>query len=326
MITPVYFCKRTHEFGHVENLDEVSDLLEDKDNLIWIDMNKPTPDELNKIGEEFGFHPLALEDASGQHQRPKVDVYENFYFVVFYSISYEREGNHFQATEIDMFMGENFLVTVHYSDVPALKEAKKRWQSNATEINRDIGVLLYSLLDTLVDECFPVLDTIIDEVEELEELIFEDGRSRRQNYTQNILTVKRNLINLRRVVAPERDLLNVITRHDSPIFSEKTNIYFQDVYDHLVRVTDTVDSYRDLLSGALDANLAVISNDLNLVMRTLTAFSIILMTDALIAGIYGMNFSTMPELTWQYGYPYCIILMAVVSGLIWFYFKRKKWF
>jgi magnesium transporter len=326
MITPVYFCKRTHKFSHVENLDEVSDLLKDKDNLLWIDLNKPSPDELKKIGEEFAFHPLALEDASRQHQRPKVDEYEDFYLVVFYSLDYDMETNRFRATEIDMFMGENFLVTVHYNEVPALQEAKKRWQSNYYEINRDIGVLLYSLLDTLVDECFPVLDTIIDQVEELEDQIFLETHGRRQNFTQNILAIKRNLINLRRIVGPERDLLNVITRHDSPIFSEKTNVYFQDVYDHLVRVTDTVDSYRDLLSSALDANLSVISNDLNLVMRTLTACSIILMTDALIAGIYGMNFTNMPELSWQYGYPYCICLMVVVSALIWWFFKRKKWF
>lgn len=326
MITPVYFCKRTHEFGHVDNLDDVSDLLADSDNLVWIDLNSPSPDELKKIGEEFNFHPLAMEDASGQHQRPKVDEYDNFYLVVFYSLDYDQQENRFKATEIDMFMGKNFLVTVHYREVPALKEAKKRWQSNSFEINRDIGVLLYSLLDTLVDECFPVLDTIIDQVEDLEDRIFQETKGRRQNFTKTILAIKRNLINLRRIVAPERDLLNILTRHDSPIFSDKTNVYFQDVYDHLVRVTDTVDSYRDLLSGALDANLAVISNDLNVVMRTLTAFSIILMSDALIAGIYGMNFTNMPELSWQYGYPWCISLMVLVSVLIWGYFKRKKWF
>src|SRR3954465_15154214 len=142
MITPVYFCKRTNEFGHVDNLDEVSDLVKDKDNLLWIDLDKPDPGELNKIGEEFAFHPLALEDATGQHQRPKVDQYVNFDLVVFYSLGYDREANRFLATEIDMFMGENFLVTVHYQEVPALKEAKKRWQSNASSINRDIGVLL----------------------------------------------------------------------------------------------------------------------------------------------------------------------------------------
>ncbi len=326
MITPVFFCKQTQKFEYVDNLDEVSELVKEKGNLIWIDLNNPSADELKKIGEEFAFHPLALEDATGQHQRPKVDEYENFYLVVFYSLDYDLEANRFRATEIDMFMGENFLVTVHYREVPALKEAKKRWESNSYVINRDIGVLLYSLLDTLVDECFPVLDTIIDQVEELEDLIFQETKGRRHNYTQTILAIKRNLINLRRIVAPERDLLNVITRHDSPIFSEKSNFYFQDVYDHLVRVTDSVDSYRDLLSGALDANLAVISNDLNIVMRTLTACSIILMSDALIAGIYGMNFTNMPELSWQYGYPWCICLMVVVTGLIWWVFKRKKWF
>lgn len=326
MITPIYFCKRTHKFEHVNNLDEVSDLLKDKDNLVWIDLNSPKDDELQKIAEEFNFHPLAVEDVTQQHQRPKVDEYENFYLVIFYSLSINEGETKFKATEIDMLMGENFLVTVHYEEIPALKEAKKRWQSNAAQIDRDIGVLLYSLLDTLVDDCFPVMDNLIDQVEELEDLIFEEKKGHQRNYTQTILGIKRNMINMRRIVAPERDLLNVLTRRDSPIFSNRTNYYFQDVYDHLVKVTDTLDSYRDLLSGALDANLAVISNDLNKVMRTLTAASIILMTDALIAGIYGMNFDWIPELKWQYGYFYCLVLMLFVSLGLWGLFKRLKWF
>lgn len=326
MITPVYFCKRTHKFENVDDLDEVSELIKDKENLVWIDLNSPKEEELNKVAEEFNFHPLAVEDVMQQHQRPKVDEYENFYLVIFYALSISEGDTKFKATEIDMFMGENFLVTVHYEEIPDLKEAKKRWQSNADQINRDIGVLLYSLLDSLVDNYFPVLDNLIDQVEELEDLIFEERKGPQRNYIQTTLGIKRNLINMRRVVAPERDLLNILTRRDSPIFSEKTNIYFQDVYDHLVRVTDSLDSYRDLLSGALDANLAVISNDLNKVMRTLTAASIILMTNALIAGIYGMNFDNMPELKWQYGYVYCLVLMVVVSIGLWRLFKHLKWF
>ncbi len=326
MITPVYFCKRTHKFEHVDDLDEVSDLIKDKENLVWIDLNKPTPEELQKIAEEFNFHHLAMEDASQQHQRPKVDAYDNFYFVVFYSLSIADDENKFKATEIDMFMGENFLVTIHYEDVPALKEANKRWMNNADQINRDIGVLLYSLLDTMVDNYFPVLDNLIDQVEELEDLIFEENKGHQRNYIQTTLGIKRNLINMRRIAAPERDLLNVLTRRDSPIFSDKTNIYFQDVYDHLVRVTDSLDSYRDLLSGALDANLAVISNDLNKVMRTLTATSIILMTNALIAGIYGMNFENMPELKWEYGYFGVLALMVIITVSLYTFFKRKNWY
>lgn len=326
MITPVYFCKRTHKFEHVDDLDEVSDLIKDKENLVWIDLNKPTSEELQKIAEEFNFHHLAMEDASQQHQRPKVDAYDNFYFVVFYSLSIADDENKFKATEIDMFMGENFLVTIHYEDVPALKEANKRWMNNADQINRDIGVLLYSLLDTMVDNYFPVLDNLIDQVEELEDLIFEENKGHQRNYIQTTLGIKRNLINMRRIAAPERDLLNVLTRRDSPIFSDKTNIYFQDVYDHLVRVTDSLDSYRDLLSGALDANLAVISNDLNKVMRTLTATSIILMTNALIAGIYGMNFENMPELKWEYGYFGVLALMVIITVSLYTFFKRKNWY
>ncbi len=131
---------------------------------------------------------------------------------------------------------------------------------------------------------------------------------------------------LRRVAAPERDVINILSRRDNPILSEKTRIYFQDVYDHLVRVTDAADNYRDFLNSAVDANLAVISNDLNKVMRTLTATSIILMTNALIAGIYGMNFENIPELKWQYGYFYCLGLMLTVSVGLYYFFKRKNWF
>ncbi len=307
-------------------MDAISELVADKSNLLWINLSKPTQQELQKMAEEFNLHPLAIEDATRHHQRPKVDEYENFYFVVFQAIKIDPTSYELTVYPLYLFMGENYVVTVYYHDIPALEEAEKRWQNNSSQIATDIGVLLYSVLDTLVDDYFPVLDKMVDRVEELEDNIFSPKNgSNQRDYISSMLSLKRSLLNLRRVAGPERDLLNVLTRQDSPIFSEHTRVYFQDIYDHLVRVTDTVDSYRDLLSSAVDANLAVISNDLNKIMRTMTAASIILMTDALIAGIYGMNFENIPELKWQYGYFLCLGLMALVSGLIYYYFKRRNW-
>jgi magnesium transporter len=328
MIKPLYLA-RDHKFTSLEDVNLISDLIADGRNLLWIDLHNPSAQELQKIAEEFELHPLAVEDASRQHQRPKVDEYPRFYFVVFYVLEINPATLQVTHKELDMFMGPNYLVTVHYEEIPALAEAGRRWQNNAEEIESDIGILLYSLIDTIVDDYFPVLDALVDRIEDLEDDLFNSKKgdgARSRDHIASMLTLKRNLLTLRRIASPERDLLNILTRRDSPIFSEHTRVYFQDIYDHIVRVTDTIDAYRDLLSSAVDANLAVISNDLNKVMRTLTAASIILMTDALIAGIYGMNFDWMPELKWEYGYFYCLGLMLVVSLALYFVFKRKNWF
>src|SRR5689334_5285387 len=150
MITPIY-CTRDHKFTSIENLDIISDLLADKENLLWIDLNNPSAQELQKMAEEFNLHPLAIEDAGKQHQRPKVDEYPEFYLVVFYSLELDPKTFKITAKELEMFMGKNYLVTVHFEEFPALKEAERRWHNNAHEMEKDIGVLLYSLLDALVD-------------------------------------------------------------------------------------------------------------------------------------------------------------------------------
>ena len=188
-----------------------------------------------------------------------------------------------------------------------------------------IAALLYVLLDTVVDHYFPVVDELVEQAEGLEERIYA-GETRDRQFTYELLSLKRCLLDLRRLIGPERDVLNVLTNRDSPVFGEHTLVYFRDVYDHVARLADTLDLYRDQLSTAMDANLAVVSNDLNKVMRTLTAWSIILMSAALITGIYGMNFDVMPELHWHFGYPLALGLIALVGFLLWRLFKHLRWF
>ncbi|HYP39265.1 MAG TPA: magnesium transporter CorA family protein [Chloroflexia bacterium] len=420
----------------VEDHTAISDIVRNKDRHLWLDVEKPSIEDLGMIQEEFNFHHLAIEDAMMSHQRPKVEKYDNFYLVVFYSVAVvepgtdgavagrrglkgtrfhrpagddaarpngSRNGKNGVALprmgaeaeaqedvdgderivlrELALFMGENFLVTVHNDPIPELDEAAKRWQRNIQIIapreeatgnvpgtrpltpeeqgtlqmrsrpgsdmlvlpqedgkhgatdkpdgashtqthTNDIGILLYSLLDTIVDNYFPVMDSIVDRSEALEEQIFERYS---QSAIEGIFTLKKDLLALRKVLAPERDVLNVLIRRDLPIFETHTLIYFQDVYDHVVRLTDSIDTYRDLLSSALDSFLSMQSNRLNITVQTLTAFSIILMSVAGVAGWYGMNFTNMPELNSAWGYPGVAILVVVIVALEVLFFKRKGW-
>jgi magnesium transporter len=223
-----------------------------------------------------------------------------------------------------MFLGKNYLITIHYHPVPELDEAERRWTRNVKQLEWGVGVLLYSLLDTLVDGYFPVVDELAERIEQLEENLF--NRTERQNvFTQKLLELKKQFLPLRRIVTPERDVLNNLTNRYSPIFEKHTLVYFRDIYDHISRLTEALDLYRDQLSTTMDANLSIISNDLNVVMRTLTSASIILMVDSLLAGIWGMNFVFIPELRLQYGYFGALVLMTLISIMLLFVFKRLKW-
>lgn len=327
MILKAIQCN-THEqaFHHVTSMEEASKVKDDPHAILWLDLESPSEQELLKLGEEFKLHHLAIEDASREHQRPKVEEYEHFYFVVFYTINFntnKEEG--LDTHEIDMFLGNSYLITVHHGHLTELDEVEQRWTRNAKQLELGIGLLLYSLLDTIVDHYFPIVDDMVDQAEELEDFLFT-GNLRQTAFTQQLLELKKRLLTLRRIAAPERDVLNVLTNRDNPIFDAHANVYFRDVYDHITRLADTIDLYRDQLSSTMDANLSIVSNDLNKVMRTLTVVSIILMADSLLAGIWGMNFVNIPELHLPYGYFLALTAMVVVSVLLMLLFKRLKWF
>jgi magnesium transporter len=288
---------------------------------LWLDLVAPGPDDFAQLREKFGFHPLALEDASRAHHRPKVDSYENYYFVVFYCIGLADDGR-ITLTTLYMFIAQNYLVTVHAEPIPQIKETLRRWRNPNSPLGQDVGSLIYALLDAIVDDYFPVIDSVADRVEALEETIFGKFDP---NALQSIFALKKELLNMRRAVAPERDVVNIMLRRDIKVFDENDVTYLQDVYDHVVRIIDALDIYRDLLSSALDSYLSVQSNSLNQIVKILTLTSIILMSVTAVAGIYGMNFDYMPELHWRYGYLWALGLMASIAvGLI-YWFRRIKW-
>jgi magnesium transporter len=315
-----------HSNGQVlENdlpLESISDILEKPDQLLWLDVADPTADDLSLLANEFQIHPLAIEDIQLQHQRPKVDFYDSAILIVFYSLQTSAKKP-VALVEIELLVGKNFVITFHEGTISLLGDIRDRWCRNLEEIgDRSTGSLVYSILDAIVDDYFPYIDDLSERVEDLEEQIFQGFRTATQ---KEIFRLKKELLSVRRVLAPERDVLNVLLRRDNPIFDQTTLVYFQDLYDHVIRVTDAVDTYRDLMSSALDSFLTVTSNRMNQVMKTLTASSIILMSMTLVASIYGMNFDHIPELHWDLGYVWALGLMATIGLSLYGVFRRIDW-
>lgn len=325
-IRSVYCDTRNHTFAELTELDQIAGLIDNPEYVLWLDMQRPTEQGLATIARAFHLHPLAIEDASHEHQRPKVEQYENFFFLVFHTVHLDTVEDELSTHEVDIFVGQNYVITVHDGPIPELSEAERRWKRNNMQAERGVGLALYSLLDTLVDQYFPVVDALVDRAEALEARLFAGtATARERQLTLDLLALKKQFLSFRRIATPERDVLNVLTNRDNPLFTEAVTVYFRDVSDHITRLTDTLDQYRDQLITIMNANVAIVSNELNKVMRTLTAASIILMFDALVVGIYGMNFVNMPELHWQYGYYLVLVFMATVSAVLFFAFKRLKW-
>ncbi len=252
---------------------------------------------------------------------PRFNSYNKYYFLVFYAVCY-CDDNTIETQQLNLFLSKNYIVSVHNGEFKQVKETIARWRAPDSPLGNTVGALLYALLDSIVDDYFPVMDQVAEHIDELEDDIFDEFD---QSAIQNIFSLKRDLLQVRRIIAPERDVINTLLRREVPVFRPEDIVYLQDLYDHIVRVADSLDVYRDLLSSALDSFLSVQSNNLNQIVKVLTIASIILMSDALIAGIYGMNFEFMPELHWRFGYFYALGLMVAVGlGLVLF-FRHKKW-
>ncbi len=336
--------------------DQIDIRLKDKGDggVLWLDIDEPTEEDFEKLASEFGFHPLAIEDLKQRDQRPKVVEYGDYIFVVVHEWrpAPDRDDLSKQCAErnaeVHVFTGPNYIVTLHTGDSEGLKTARKRWESNRDMQRQGPYFLLYLVLDSIVDDYYPALDAYDDRIDTLEQIIVSPldqefhlfGRQppgQAESPLPTLLGLRRDLLEMRRYVAPLRDAVNVLLRRVESIEDDERAetrrrdraralfTYFQDVYDHTIRVVDTIDTYRDLLSGTLDAHLAVASNRLNEIVKVLTSVSIILMTWATISGIYGMNFTNMPELHWRYGYPYALGLMGVLGVAEWLYFRRRKW-
>jgi magnesium transporter len=321
MIQTLVLNRQSRVFTIVTNPGQLKFLRANPANVIWVEVTAPTDEDYSLLASEFGFHELAIEDCRHAHQRPKVEEYAGYYFLVLYEAELDEEGQ-LHLREINIFLGQNYLVTVHSQPIRAMERGKRLWRGWADLAERGSGLVAYLLVDAIVDEYLPLLDRLSDRMDDLEDVLFGEFQP---GVIEEIFRIKKQLLYLRRAVVPLRDVFNVLLRREQAIFSRETLVYFQDVYDHLIRVADTIDTLRDLLGSTMDAYLSISGNRMNMVMKRLTSISTILMSVTLIASIYGMNFTFMPELAMKYGYVGALTAMLAVGVGIYFFFRWIKW-
>ena len=322
MITTVCLNTKTKKFTEDCIAADISELRVAEGNVIWADVSDPTSQDFEDLAEEFGFHHLSIEDCRSAHQRPKVEEYEGYYFIVLYEAELAGPTDRLELRELNIFLGKNYLVTVHSRPIRAIATAARLWHEWTDRAEQGSGLLAYLLIDGIVDDYLPLLDIISERMDDLEDSIFGEWRA---EVIEDIFSIKKKLLYLRRSITPLRDVFNTMLRREQPIFPRETHVYFQDVFDHLIRVADTIDSLRDMLSSTMDAYLSVSGNRMNKIMKRLTSISTILMSVTLIAGIYGMNFTLMPELRWRFGYVFALTSMVAVGVALYVYLKKVKW-
>ena len=302
--------------------DAVADLLARGDANLWFHFDAPTEAEIRFLQEDLKIHHLTLEDVVNQNQRPKIESFEDYVYIAIHPLMHSKKWQ-IEPSELDLLLGRHWIVSVHYGPLPGLIENSHVHERLGNALDRGSDFLLYTLVDLVVDSYFPILDEIEDEIDSLEDRLLARARSADMS---RLLAFKRSLVHVRRAVGPQREVFNQLTRHEFPFVRPENLVYFRDVYDHLLRITEELDSLRDILSSALEVHLASTSNQLNVTMKRLTAWGTIFVVITAIAGIYGMNFRFMPELEWRYGYFAVISGMVLISLALYFYFKKRGYF
>ncbi|HVR15923.1 MAG TPA: magnesium/cobalt transporter CorA [Candidatus Limnocylindrales bacterium] len=307
-----------------DRLEEISreaatDLLSRLDANLWLHFDTPTEEELDFLKENFAIHHLTIEDIVNQNQRPKIEPFENYVYLAIHPLRREAKWE-IEPSELDLLLGRGWIVSVHYGPLPGLIDNSQLHERIPAALGRGADFLLYTLVDLVVDSYFPVMDDVEDKIESLEDRLLLRAHPGDMN---RLLSLKRSIVHIRRAVTPQREVLNQLTRHDFPFVRPENLVYFRDVYDHLIRIAEELDSLRDILSSVLEIHLASTSNQLNATMKRLTAYGTIFVMITAIAGIYGMNFKFMPELEWRYGYFVVLGVMAAISLGLYFYFKKR---
>jgi magnesium transporter len=289
--------------------------------FVWVALRDPEPSELTEMQEEFGLHELAVEDATHGHQRPKIEEYGDSLFVVLHTV--EAVGDELQAGEIDIFVGRNYVLSVRSHSPKGLQEVRTRTEREPELLKNGAGYVLYALMDAVVDRYFPVLDALETRLEAIEEEIFAN-RSPRINI-EALYGLKQKLMVLKRATAPLLEGVSRLFGGRVPQVCAGLGEYYRDVYDHLLRLNQSIDSERDTVTTAISVNLAMITIGETEVTKRLAAYAALVAVPTMIAGIYGMNFEQMPELKWAFGYPVSLAAMAAIDGYLWYRFRKAGW-
>ena len=324
MNAAVVNCASYAEGCRVANIpvDDISEAIKVPGQFVWIGLHEPEEQLLRKIQEEFGLHDLAVEDALRAHQRPKLEEYGDMLFIVLRTAEPDKDG-HITTGETHIFVGPSYVVSVRHGSSLSYAEVRKRCEANPHLLRKGPGFVLYALMDFVVDHYFPIVDALEDKLDSIEEQIFGDEPDRAA--VENVYELKRDLLILKRAVSPFIDICNRLVRFDSTIMSDDIRPYFRDVYDHVVRINESIDTLRELVTSALEAKLSLISVAQSEITKKLASWAAILAVPTMIAGIYGMNFEFMPELHWQHGYFVVMGGMLGLCGFLYWRFKHAGW-
>jgi len=320
---------RTSQDGSEENLRLA---LRDPKAVLWLDMQHPSQQEYALLDEVFRFHPLAIEDSIKYSQRPKIESYdhigdvnqEGYFYMVVHGPDLKDYRQRVRTMEMDLFMSRRYLVTIHDDELKTMDELAQRAAADARVVlEAGIDLLLYTILDHLVDFYEPILEYLQESIDDLEEQALERPTPQ---VLHAISHKKRELLNLRRIVGPQREVIAQLTRGEVPFIRESTRTYLRDVQDHLIRVVEMVELYRDLIMGARDIYLSSISNNLNQIMKTLTIISVVALPFTVVTSFFGMNFESIPGLHSPIAFWAVVVVMIIAMTIMLYLFRKKRWF
>jgi magnesium transporter len=301
---------------------DISDSLKRPGSFVWVALRDASDEELAQMQEEFDLHPLAVEDARVGHQRPKIEEYGDSLFVVMHTI--EVEGDELRAGEVHVFAGPNYVLSVRHRTERGFQDVRARAEREPGLLKNGSGYVLYALMDAIVDRYFPVLDAVEMELEKREGQLFTPGASPRENI-EALYYVKQRLTTMKHATAPLQENAGKLYGGRVPGVCAGLGDYFRDVYDHLVRINQSIDAARETVNTAIQVALAMVATGQGEITRRLAAYAALVAVPTMIAGVYGMNFRHMPELGWEFGYPLAVGVMVAIDVFLFTRFRKAGW-
>ncbi len=312
---------KVEEGFSVANLPE---LLTVDATIIWVDMESPGEADDRVLLDIFRFHPLTVEDCRANRHHPKVEEFPDYLYFIVHAVRTDASPDRFNTIELDGYLGRNYVVTYHHENFPSIDKIKQSIRSSPVTCQRGAAFLLHHIIDSIVDDYLPVMDDFDERINQLEDDIFALNRANKQ-ILEEILGLKRSVLRVKRITSKQLDVLYRISHGQFQLISGSVLPFYRDIYDHLVRVTDLAESYRDIISGSLEAYLSVVSNRLNEIMKVLTIFSALMLPLTFIVGVYGMNFDNIPEIHSRYGYYVIWLVMILIAAGMLMFFRRRGW-
>ena len=309
----------------VQIIDEIADfdrLAAVENSILWVDLCKPTDQESYILTHDFKFHPLAIEDVISEKPRTKIDDYGKYIFLVFQIVDYIGREEGLKIGEIDLFLSKNTLVSVHYDEHRIFDYLYHRAARDERLIGRGADFLFHAVVDTIVDNYNTTLDILEYDVDQVEDDVLGEAD---EDTLRSIFTLRRDIVHLKRIVLPQREALSRLSKEQFSLISKTASVYFADIFDHLVRINDIADFHREILNSSLEVYYSSVSTKTNEIIKILTIFTVLFIPPTFLVGLWGMNFSFMPELDLEYGYYIALALMFIISFALVIFFRKKKW-